>query len=188
MPAFPGSELVEIARELELGEDRAHDMTTQLREGIVAKQPAVVLGERDALSGEVECNEVYVVPGHKGHPEAIRKGRLGRRRRLKGDRGRNTLATEKPPILDMIQRSGQVVMQMLTNVQQATIKPFLRATLHRARRSTPTSTTSTAAYRKEATSTTASTTDAGSMLATTVATASKKFTLARGCCWSLLRS
>ena len=24
-------------------------------------------------SGEVECDEVYVVAGHKGHPEAVRK-------------------------------------------------------------------------------------------------------------------
>jgi hypothetical protein len=25
------------------------------------------------LSGEVECDEVYIVAGHKGHPEAVRK-------------------------------------------------------------------------------------------------------------------
>ena len=25
------------------------------------------------LSGEVECDEVYVVAGHKGHPEAVRE-------------------------------------------------------------------------------------------------------------------
>ena len=57
----------QIARELDVDEDSAHDMATQLREGIVAKQPAVV------LSGEVECDEVYVVAGHKGHPEAVKK-------------------------------------------------------------------------------------------------------------------
>ena len=57
----------QIARELDLDEDSVHDMATQLREGIVAKQPAVV------LSGEVECDEVYVVAGHKGHPEAVKK-------------------------------------------------------------------------------------------------------------------
>lgn len=34
---------------------------------------------------------------------------------------------EKPPILGMIQRSGQVVLRMLANVQQATIEPLLRA-------------------------------------------------------------
>jgi transposase-like protein len=57
----------QIARELDLDEDSVHDMATQLREGIVAKQPAVV------LSGKVECDEVYVVAGHKGHPEEVKK-------------------------------------------------------------------------------------------------------------------
>ena len=36
---------------------------------------------------------------------------------------------EKPPILGMIQRSGQVVLRMLANVQQATIETLLRATI-----------------------------------------------------------
>ena len=62
----------QIARELDLNPDDAQRMTTQLREGIVQRQPAVV------LSGEVECDEVYVVAGHKGQPEAVRK---------KGERG-----------------------------------------------------------------------------------------------------
>lgn len=48
---------------------------------------------------------------------------------MKGARGRSTLAKEKPPILGMIQRSGQVVMHLLANVQQATIAPFLRAAI-----------------------------------------------------------
>jgi len=87
-------------------------MASQLREGIVRRKPEVT------LSGEVECDEVYVVAGHKGHPEAVRKkGRLGRRRRLKGQPGRGTLEKEKPPILGMIQRTGRVVIRMLENVQ-----------------------------------------------------------------------
>ena len=48
------------------------------------------------------------------------------RRRLKSVRGRGTLEKEKPPILGMIQRSGQVVLRMLANIQQATIEPFIR--------------------------------------------------------------
>ena len=36
---------------------------------------------------------------------------------------------EKPPIFGMIQRSGEVVIRMLANVQQATIEPILRATI-----------------------------------------------------------
>ena len=57
----------QIAHELDLDPDGAQRMTTQLREGVVQRKPEVV------LSGEVECDEVYVVAGHKGHPEAVRK-------------------------------------------------------------------------------------------------------------------
>jgi hypothetical protein len=37
------------------------------REGIVQRKPEA------KLTGEVECDEVYVVAGHKGRPEAVRK-------------------------------------------------------------------------------------------------------------------
>lgn len=71
-----------------------------------------------------------MVAGHKGHPEIVaQQGRIGRRRRLKGSPGRGTLAGDKPPILGMIQRGGEVVIQMLTNVQQATIQPLLTRTI-----------------------------------------------------------
>jgi transposase-like protein len=49
----------------------------------------------------------------------------GRRWRLKGKRGRGTLADEKPPVLGVIQRDGEVVVRMLPNVQQATIRPVI---------------------------------------------------------------
>ena len=57
----------QIAYELDLNSDDAQKMTTQLREGIVERKPKVT------LSGEVECDEVYVVAGHKGHPEEVKK-------------------------------------------------------------------------------------------------------------------
>lgn len=66
--------------------------------------------------------------GHKGQPEKVKaKGRQGRRRRLKGSRGRGTLAKEKPPILGMVQRGGEVILKMLSNVQQVTIEPVIGA-------------------------------------------------------------
>ncbi len=34
---------------------------------------------------------------------------------------------DKPPVLGLIQRGGQVVLRMLANVQQATIKPIITA-------------------------------------------------------------
>lgn len=79
------------------------------------------------MSGVIEADEVYVVAGHKGHPEIVAKlGRDGRCRRLKGKRGRGTLTDEKPPILGLLQRTGDVMIRMLPNVQQVTIKPVLR--------------------------------------------------------------
>ena len=57
----------QIARELDLSVSDVQAMTEQLRAGLVAKAPAVV------LDGAVEVDEVYVVAGHKGHPAAVAK-------------------------------------------------------------------------------------------------------------------
>ena len=82
------------------------------------------------LSNEVECDEAYVVAGHKGHPEVVKsKGRKGRRRRRKGKAGRGTLEKEKPPVFGMIQRGGQVVIHLMANVKQQTIEPFIKDTI-----------------------------------------------------------
>ena len=82
------------------------------------------------LSSEVEWDETYVIAGHKGHPEVVKhKGRQGRRRRLKGKPGRGTLEKERPPVFGMMQRGGQVVINLLTNVKQKTIEPVIKATI-----------------------------------------------------------
>jgi len=57
----------QIANELDLNTADVQQMTCQLRQGVVARKPQV------KLDGEVECDEVYVVAGHKGHPEAVKK-------------------------------------------------------------------------------------------------------------------
>ena len=76
----------QIAQELDISETAAQKRCTPLRETILAKQLPV------KLSGEVECDELYNVAGHKGHPKVVeQESRPGRRRRLKGDRGRSTL-------------------------------------------------------------------------------------------------
>jgi len=81
------------------------------------------------LSNEVECDEAYVIAGHKGQPEMVQnKGRKGRRRQLKGPCGRGTLEKERPPVLGMMQRGGQVVLNLLANVKQKTIEPLIKAT------------------------------------------------------------
>ena len=69
LPVFMGLNLsnAQIARELDLDSSDTHEMTSLLRQKTVEKKPDTV------LSGEVECDEVYVVAGHKGHPEAVKK-------------------------------------------------------------------------------------------------------------------
>src|SRR3954454_13903855 len=57
----------QIAQELGLDGSDVQVMTEQLRIGLVAKSPAVM------LEGEVEIDEVYVVAGHKGQPGAVVK-------------------------------------------------------------------------------------------------------------------
>jgi transposase-like protein len=57
----------QIAAELGLNKDDVQQMTRVLRKGVEAKRPPV------ALQGEVECDEVYVVAGHKGRPAAVKK-------------------------------------------------------------------------------------------------------------------
>ncbi len=57
----------QIAQELDLNKDDVHQMTAQLRSGVVDLKPEPM------LEGTVECDEVYIVAGHKGHPEAVKK-------------------------------------------------------------------------------------------------------------------
>jgi len=57
--------------------------------------------------------------------EVAKAGRKGRRRRLRGKRGHGTLAGDKPPVLGLLQRNGEVCIRMLPNVQQVTIQPII---------------------------------------------------------------
>jgi transposase-like protein len=55
----------QIARELDLGVSDVQAMTEQLRQGLTARTPAVI------LDGAVEIDEIYVVAGHKGNSAAV---------------------------------------------------------------------------------------------------------------------
>ncbi len=57
----------QIAKELDICVSDCQNMTTLLREAVFNKKPEVI------LTGEVEFDEVYVVAGHKGHPEGVKK-------------------------------------------------------------------------------------------------------------------
>jgi transposase-like protein len=50
---------------------------------------------------------------------------------LAGAPGRGTLEKDKLPVLGLIQRGGEVVLRMLANVQQATIKPVITGAVAR---------------------------------------------------------
>lgn len=113
----------QIGQELELNQDDVQQMAAQLRTKIVAKKPNV------RLTGEVECDQMYLIAGHKGQPEVVTKRPEGRRRQLKAKAGRGTLAQEKPPIFRISQRSREVAIQILANVKQATIAPLIKSTL-----------------------------------------------------------
>lgn len=80
----------QITRELGLNPNDVQRVAKQLRGGIVARQPEPI------LAGEVECDEVHIVAGHKGHP----------------------LESEKLPILGWGSNAAGVVIRMLENVQQ----------------------------------------------------------------------
>lgn len=58
---------LQIAKELDMDRNDVQAMIQQLRQGVIDRRPPTV------LSGEVECDEVYVVAGHKGNPEVVKK-------------------------------------------------------------------------------------------------------------------
>ncbi|MBL0731598.1 MAG: IS1 family transposase, partial [Desulfosarcina sp.] len=57
----------QIAKELGLNESDVQQMTTQLREGVTQAKPI------PKLKNEVESDEVYIVAGHKGKPNSVKK-------------------------------------------------------------------------------------------------------------------
>jgi len=57
----------QIAQELDISERTVHTLCDTLRRKVFEDRPAV------ELSGKVELDEVYVVAGHKGQPEAVKK-------------------------------------------------------------------------------------------------------------------
>jgi transposase-like protein len=114
----------QIGQELDLAAKDVQIMTSQLRAGIIAKKPV-------QLSGEVEKRTKFTLPLVIKGIQPLWQAKIAKaeRRKLKGKCGRGTLAEEKPPVLGMIQRNGKVAIQMLPNVQQVTIQPFMTKTI-----------------------------------------------------------
>ena len=78
------------------------------------------------LSNEVECDEAYVVAGHTGQPEVVKsKGAKAVAVDAKANPA-STMEKERPPVFGMIERGGQVVINLLANVKQKTIEPLIK--------------------------------------------------------------
>ncbi|WP_444918461.1 transposase [Microbulbifer sp. JMSA003] len=58
---------LQVSKEFDLNKDDVQKMTLQLRKAVCNKAPDI------SLEGEVECDEVYIVAGHKRRPEAVKK-------------------------------------------------------------------------------------------------------------------
>jgi len=85
----------QIAKELDLNKDDVHQMTCQLRQGIVVKQPS------PPLTDEVECDEVYIVAGHKGKPDQVVKRAVRQAQTAQGQtRARDTRHREAAHLWD----------------------------------------------------------------------------------------
>ena len=48
---------------------------------------------------------------------------------MKGTPGRGTLEKEKPPVLGMVPRTGEVVIGMRADVKQRTLGPLIKTTV-----------------------------------------------------------
>ena len=108
----------QIAKELDINKDDARAIQ-QSRQGVVNRRLPVT------FSGEVECDEVYVVAGHKGDPEAVKKkGGSGADEPRKGiaavgrSRRRSLQSWDAP-----MRRRTRI--RMSENVKQVTISPLI---------------------------------------------------------------
>src|SRR4051812_7573807 len=87
---------------------------------------------RHALAGVARRNvdvPVGVIAADEGRAIHRPPSRTSGARRLPAAGCAGTLEKDKPPILGLIQRGGQVVLHMLANVQQTTIQPIIAATV-----------------------------------------------------------
>lgn len=74
----------------------------------------------------MEADEIYVISGHKGHPNGQGPPHSPRRRGLKR-RGRGTWQKDKPPIVILVKRGGPLRLKMCTDLKKESLRPWLRS-------------------------------------------------------------
>ena len=113
----------QIALELGLDASDTQAMTEQLRERVGNQGTC-----GDAQRPSRRSTRSTLWPGTRGSRRRLPKGAV--RDAAAGWQARQDAARlekNKPPVLGLIQRGGQVVLRMLANVQQRTIKPIITA-------------------------------------------------------------
>src|SRR5215218_2462539 len=126
VPLFHGAEPLEPA---DWRGARSECLRRAGHDGATAPWAACQVASRDTARGGRERRGLPRGRAQRPASSGRQKGRLGRCRKLAGAPGRGTQEKDKPPILGLIQRGGQVVLHMLANVQQASIKPIIEASV-----------------------------------------------------------
>lgn len=107
-----GITTMEISNLVDVCYKTAHRMTKMLRKCIYTKRI------QKKLKGEVEMDETYVKAGSKGMKV---KGRPPRKRGER-PRGRGTYDNDTPPVIGMLERGGDLIIEPAMNVTEDTLR------------------------------------------------------------------
>jgi transposase len=115
-----GRTIFQIAREIPC------NYLTAWRIVRIIRNREIKLEKKRKLSGIIEVDEIYQTAGHKdGRPkeDPTAVNRPARRRGKKKGRGRGSAQKDSPVIEGMVSRQGEVVVEVLPDVKEETLKP-----------------------------------------------------------------
>jgi transposase-like protein len=115
-----GKTTAQIAKEIPCHYDTVHRIVWLLREREIKVE------EGRHLSGIIEVDEIYQTAGHKGGRPADNPTALNRPARCRGKKkgpGRGSAQKDSPVIEGMVSRQGEVVVEVLPDVKEQTLRP-----------------------------------------------------------------
>jgi transposase-like protein len=115
-----GKTTFQIAREIPC------NYLTALRVVWIIRNREIKLEQDRRLSGVIEVDEIYQTSGHKDgcpHNDPITLKRHARRRGKKQGPGRGSAQKDSPVIEGMANRQGEVVVEVLPDVKEETLRP-----------------------------------------------------------------
>lgn len=119
-----GCSTLELKQELDINYKTARRMVSLFQLAYLTQR------FRFMLRGPVEIDEIYIVGGQKGRAGGLPLLRPPRCRGLK-KRGRGDWASDKIPVLGLVDRQGQVYLIPCANVKSQTIQPFVEHLVER---------------------------------------------------------